>query len=256
MKEQIFKVRTNCEIAANIFELTLEGEVSESINHGQFANVSIPNRHDLILKRPLGLAKYGKDFITVCYQVVGQGTAALRELKSGAEVGVTYPLGNGFYTRGKKRVMLVAGGAGAFPILSVAEHEKTADCYTFLGFGSKQQALYVEEFQKASRELFIATNDGSLGESGFVTDIVKREIERICPEIILSCGPKPMYRALKAALTGYEHIPTLISLEERMGCGIGACLVCTCAINGFDGLHNRRVCADGPVFNLYEVTDL
>lgn len=256
MTETIFTVTENKKLCTGIFKLTLKTDNLEEINCGQFINIEIPGRKDLLLRRPFAICGFdsSKNTLAVCFRVVGTGTQQLAAVTAGEKLRGTYPLGNGFnLSSNHKTVALIGGGAGIFPLLSVFKCYGDRKIHTFLGFKNRENAILIEEFEKYSKEVLISTEDGSLGASGYVTDSLKRNIDRIKPDIILACGPAEMYKSLKAALKGYPDIPVLISLEERMGCGIGACLVCACALQGRDGLYNKRVCRDGPIFNLNEV---
>ena len=172
-------------------------------------------------------------------------------MKAGEKLNVLMPLGNGFYIpENEKKVALVGGGVGIFPLISVLrEYNTNKEISAYIGFRNKGAVCGLDEFEKAAK--FVAvTDDGSYGEKmnsvqAFVADLKKG----YRPDVVLSCGPTPMLRALKAVVEE-ENIPCYVSLEERMGCGIGACLVCVCNLtNG----ERARVCKDGPVFNAKEV---
>jgi dihydroorotate dehydrogenase electron transfer subunit len=124
--------------------------------------------------------------------------------------------------------------------------------YTYLGFANKDKVVLEKELSKVSKEIKIATDDGSYGEKGFVTDILARDMQRLKPDAVFCCGPEVMYKALKKALQGFD-VPIIVSLEARMGCGIGACLVCNCKVKRKGVEEYARVCVDGPVFKLDEV---
>lgn len=256
MTETLFTVIENKMLCSDVYKLTLKADIYEDIKCGQFLSVEIPHHKELLLRRPFAVNDYDstKKSITFCYKVVGSGTQALSKLSYGERLAGIYPLGNGFtIANNYKTVILLGGGVGIFPLLIVPKSYPDKKYHTLLGFKNKDSAILINEFEAFSKEVLISSEDGSIGAGGFVTDSLKRNIDRIKPDIILSCGPKEMFKALKSALNDYPEIPVFVSLEERMGCGIGACLVCTCGINKNGEVHNKRVCKEGPVFNLNEV---
>jgi dihydroorotate dehydrogenase electron transfer subunit len=256
MVETLLTVLKNEKLCEDVFKMTLKAEEFAEIQCGQFINVQIPRRGDLILRRPFALTDFDKNKKTIsfCYKIVGEGTKELSVVKEGTAFMGTFPLGKGFIlNESHKTVILLGGGAGIFPLLCVNKCYPEKKYHTMLGFKTKSGVILKEEFEKFSKETLICTEDGTEGASGFVTDSLKRNIDRIKPDIILSCGPVPMLKALKAAMKNYPLIPVLVSLEERMGCGIGACLVCACRINENGVIKHKRVCKDGPVFFLDEV---
>ena len=203
------------------------------------------------MKRPLAVCKADGEKVTVCYQIRGEGTKLLSERKAGETLDALLPLGNGFYLKqNEKKIALVGGGVGIFPMISViGEYAAEKEISAYIGFRNKGAVCGLEELKRA-KKLTAVTDDGSFGEKmnavqAFAADLQAGER----PDVVLSCGPLPMLRALKTALEGRD-IPCYVSLEERMGCGIGACLVCVCEkTNG----EHARVCKDGPVFEIGEV---
>lgn len=251
MKELVTKVKEVKNIAENTFSLTvtLPESVGE-IKGGQFLNISTGDNSRL-LKRPLGIVKAEGNDITVCFQVKGEGTKALANAKRGEELTVLLPLGNGFdIPKSAKNIVVLGGGVGVFPLLPVVCGNKDKNFYTYLGFRNKNCACLLDEF-KASKKLTVVTDDGSLGGKNNAVNAYFEEIDEVPADLIIACGPPVMLRALKAKLkeSGVKT-PCFVSLEERMGCGIGACLVCVCKKS--DG-GNARVCKDGPVFDIDEV---
>lgn len=256
MLETTLTIINNEKLCESVYKMTLKAEEFENIKCGQFINISIPGRNDLLLRRPFAVADYDKNSktVTICYKTVGEGTKQLSLAKGGEIVEGTFPLGNGFtLNESHKTVILLGGGAGIFPLLCVRKCYPDKKYHTMLGFKSKCDIILKKEFESFSKETLLCTEDGSYGACGFVTDSLKRNIDRIKPDIILACGPTGMLKALKSAMKDHGDIPALISLEERMGCGIGACLVCACKINESGAVKHKRVCKDGPVFNLNEV---
>lgn len=251
MKELLSTVKQIALIAENVYSLTVTlPESAGEIKGGQFLNISTGDG-SRILKRPLGIVKVEGNDITVCFQVKGEGTIALSRVKQGDKLSVLLPLGNGFdIPENAKNVVVLGGGVGVFPLLPVVCGYKDKKFYTYLGFRNKNCACLLKEFD-AGEKLTVVTDDGSLGAKNNAVDAYFNEINEVPADLIIACGPPVMLRALKRKLTdGGIKTPCLVSLEERMGCGIGACLVCVCKKS--DGT-NARVCKDGPVFDISEV---
>lgn len=239
-------VKDNIKLTEDIFTLKLETTEKLDIRCGQFVNVSIPNRKDLILKRPFGIVNYGENNFDIAIQIRGEGTNALSKVQKGDVLSITVPLGNGFYLLDKEqKVALVGGGIGTFPLLSVKDTYKTREIYSFLGYRNKSSMCFVDDFEKTSKQTFVSTDDGSYGEKGNAVQSFIKHIDEIKPDVVLACGYKIMFKTLKEEMKKYPNIRTLVSLEERMGCGVGACLVCTCKIYNKKGdTEHRRVCTD------------
>lgn len=251
MKELIATVKENKQIAEGIWAITLTlPESVGKIKGGQFANLSVGDGAYL-LKRPLGVCSVCGNDVTLCYQLKGEGTHRIAQAEAGDKLSVLLPLGNGFDLGDAKNVTVIGGGVGIFPLAAVvSEHMGNVNFRSYIGFRGKQYACLEDVFEKGGK-LTVATDDGSIGFKGnAVQAFVKDCADEPC-DLIISCGPPVMLRALKAVLRE-NGITTkcLVSLEERMGCGIGACLVCVC--KKADG-HNARVCKDGPVFDINEV---
>lgn len=251
MKELISTVKEVKLIAENVYALTVTlPESAGEIKGGQFLNIATGDGSRL-LKRPFGVVKAEGNDITVCFQVKGEGTVALSQAKAGDKLAVLLPLGNGFnIPESAKNIVVLGGGVGIFPLVPVVCGNKDKNFYTFLGFRNKNCVCLTEEF-KASKKLNVVTDDGSYGEKNNAVNAYFEEIESVPADLIIACGPPVMLKALKRKLQENDiKTPCLVSLEERMGCGIGACLVCVCKKeNG----GNARVCKDGPVFDIKEV---
>ncbi len=249
MKDYLAKIVKNEKIAENIHAVTFLLEEDVAVRCGQFGNIAVGGSH--LLRRPIAICKVEGREVTFCYQVKGDGTKKLRALPVGTLLNVLMPLGNGFYVEEEeKKIALVGGGVGVFPLISVLrEYHGKKLISAYIGYRNQAAVCGVEEFKKATR--FVAvTDDGSYGEQmnavqAFAADLQKGNR----PDVVLACGPIPMLRALKE-LVEKENLPCYVSLEERMGCGIGACLVCVC--NKTNGKH-ARVCKDGPVFDAKDV---
>lgn len=255
MKELRAKICRNEEIAPGIFEMDFELPEEIEFRCGQFVNLSVGDGEHL-LRRPFAILFYDRKtrVAGVCYQVKGDGTQILSSRKEGEQISCVLPLGNGFTIQeNQKCVALVGGGVGVFPLLSILDEYKNSDKHfrSYMGFRTAEYVKSFSRFDKRSDKVFIATDDGSFGVKGTAVSEFFADYDAAKPDIILACGPTPMLRALKAGLQERGIIiPCYVSLEERMGCGIGACLVCVC--KKADG-GNARVCKDGPVFSIDEV---
>lgn len=251
MKELVSTVKGVEKLAENVYGLTVTlPESAGEIKGGQFLNISTGDGSRL-LKRPFGIVKAVGNDITVCFQVKGEGTVALANAKAGDKLNVLLPLGNGFQIpENAKNIVVIGGGVGVFPLVPVVSGDKSKKFYTYLGFRNKNCACLLGEF-KSSEKLTVVTDDGSLGAKNNAVSAYFEEINSVPADLIIACGPPVMLKALKQKLkeSGVKT-PCLVSLEERMGCGIGACLVCVCKKS--DG-GNARVCKDGPVFDIDEV---
>ncbi len=246
MKQQLAKIISNKMMAQDTFELVVKLDNIPNITPGQFAMLSVGTSEGVLLKRPLSIHDYQGDIITFLYTVKGKGTRLLSTYTQGG-LEIILPLGKGFpLLKEGTKVVLLGGGMGVFPLYSVIRGNPQAQFYCYLGFRCKEQICALERFKGANCNTLVATDDGSFGKQGFVTDMLLADIDKIAPDIIFACGPMPMFANLKKIV---RDIPTYISMEERMACGFGACLVCACATQkGY-----VRTCADGPVFNINEV---
>ncbi len=245
------QVVSQAELADGIYSLKLDvGTMAETAKPGQFVNV-YSNDGARMLPRPISICEIDKELGTLrlVYRVVGAGTEEFSKLTAGAQIKVMGPLGNG-YTLKDGKAILVAGGIGIPPMLQLA---KELDCEKTIVLGYRDASLFLKEDFEGLGEVIIATEDGSVGTKGNVIDAIKAN--NVTGEIIYSCGPTPMLRALKVYAEA-ANIEAQISLEERMACGIGACLGCVCQSTEKDhhsNVNNKRVCADGPVFDSREV---
>lgn len=245
----------NKRIAEGIYELTLycpEADLSQFVP-GQFAQVQIPGHAELILKRPISIheANTAAHTVTLIYQARGKGTVALAETPEGTRLQVILPLGHGYDLKPEqKTVFLVGGGMGVAPLSAVMQRWPDRRYVALLGYRCKGAAYRTEDFSGAS--LHVASEDGSIGEPGFVTALLEKALAEATPDVVLACGPAPMLKALKNLLSP-RGIRAQFSMEERMGCGFGACAVCACAVQTADGLDYKKACIDGPVFDMDEV---
>ena len=249
MKDYSAIIIRNEKVAENIYEVTFDIGEEASIRAGQFGDISVGGTH--LLRRPIAICKTEGCLVTFCYQVKGEGTQKLKTMGAGTRLNVLMPLGNGFFVEEEERkIALVGGGVGVFPLISVLQQyhgDKIISAY--IGYRNKDAVCGVEDFKKATRFVGV-TDDGSYGEKMNAVQAFEADLEKgNRPDVVLACGPTPMLRALKA-VAERENLPCYVSLEERMGCGIGACLVCVCDLT--NGQH-ARVCKDGPVFNAKDV---
>ena len=216
----------------------------------------------MLLRRPFSIHRAGKGKLEVLYAVVGEGTRLLSQKKPGKHLDVIGPLGNGFdyerRTTNDERLILVAGGMGVAPLIFLAEKlgqrskvKGQGKPLVLLGAGTKKQVLCEKEFKQLGCEVMVATDDGSVGFKGKVTDLLKdflRPTSHVPRPTVYACGPRPMLRAL-SRISLKNNIPAQISLEEHMSCGIGACMGCVVdTLQGF-----KRVCKEGPVFDAGQI---
>ena len=206
-----------------------------------------------MLRRPFAICGFDKTESTVdfAFFTKGGGTLALSKLKVGETVDVLLPLGNGFPDNyDGEKVMLIGGGIGVFPLLPCIAKTQA---YTFLGFRSASHAILVDEFRVGSKELYLASDDGTIGTKGYITDLARKEFDAIKPKAIFCCGPHAMFKAVKRVFEGID-VPIYVSTEERMGCGFGVCMCCSQPVGTEGKTENKlRVCLEGPVFMLEEV---
>jgi len=220
-------------------------------NPGQFVHVKCGE--GLLLRRPISVCTCQKDepsdLVTIVFEVRGEGTQWLAERSVGDELDVLGLAGNGFPIKSEGRCLLVGGGIGIPPMLGCAQftHGRST---AILGGRSQDKIILADRFEEECAEVMVATDDGSLGYHGFVDALVRQELtEDKNYDAVLACGPKPMLRNV-ARVAEEFGVPCLVSMEERMGCGVGACLVCACDMA--DG-SRKHVCKDGPVFDSKEV---
>lgn len=256
IRQELMVVTKHQEIAEHIFQLTLQGElVSEMGNPGQFVHLKVTEAASPLLRRPISISEINKEKkqFTMIYRAEGAGTQLLSKKKVEDVVDVLGPLGNGFpidQITSSETALLVGGGIGVPPLLELSTQlvAKGVMVQHVLGFQSKNAVFLEEEFSALGKTI-ITTDDGSYGYQGFVTDAIKDHELQF--DTMFTCGPTPMLKALERL---HAHKPLFLSLEERMGCGIGACFACVCH-TGDDptGTSYKKVCSDGPVFKAGEV---
>ncbi|RLL45522.1 dihydroorotate dehydrogenase electron transfer subunit [Oceanobacillus piezotolerans] len=248
ISKEIMQILSVSEIASETVEMVLRNEyISEQAIPGQFLHILIDGH---TLRRPISIADINRESktVTILFKIIGDGTKTLAGFKEGMEIDVLGPSGNGFLIEEQDSVvLLIGGGIGVPPMYYLARTmvKKGKKVIAVLGFQSKSHVFYEEKFKELG-ETIVVTNDGSYGERGFVTDILGK-IGSF--DTYYSCGPVPMLRAVTNELQGRRGF---ISIEERMGCGVGACLACV--IPATDEKGYKKICSDGPVFDAREVT--
>lgn len=241
MKQEFLTITENKKIAKDVYLMVLEGDTSAITASGQFVNIKLDGFY---LRRPISVCDYDDTKLTIIYKVVGEGTEAMAKLPCGEKLDVLLGLGNG-YNLGKSgdTPLLIGGGVGVPPMYNlckklIAEGKKVT---VILGFNTKEEIFFEDEFKALGASVYITTVDGSYGTKGFVTDVMKN----LTYSYFFTCGPMPMFKAIEAtAVTSGQY-----SFEERMGCGFGACMGCSCKTK----YGNKRICKDGPVLEREEI---
>lgn len=234
-----------------IYSIWLEEEsIAKVAKAGQFVSVYVDSK-DHLLPRPISICEVDQEEgrIRLVYRVAGEGTKEISQKNVGELLWILGPLGNGYTLEGKKAI-LVGGGIGIPPMLQLA---KELPCEKVIVLGYRNQDTFLDEEFKKYGEVIYATDDGSIGTKGTVIDAMNEN--QLDVDVIFACGPKPMLKGIKEYAKEHE-IKAQISLEERMACGIGACLGCVCKSKEKDShshVNNKRVCKDGPVFDAEEV---
>ena len=241
MKNTVFEVLSNKKIAKNTFECVLGGDISDVTASGQFVNILLDGFY---LRRPISVCDAEDGRLTLIYKAVGKGTEKMSKMVGGEKLDLLTGLGNGYdLSLSGDRPLLIGGGAGVPPMYMlckklIAEGKK---CSVILGFGSKDEVFYEDEFKALGAEVLVTTVDGSYGIKGFVTDAM----DKVDYTYFYTCGPEPMLKAIYNKSTASGQF----SFEERMGCGFGACMGCSCETK----YGNKRICRDGPVLVKEEI---
>ena len=247
------KVISQEEISDGIFSLWIKNKGAQSASAGQFVGV-YPKDKSTLLMRPISICETKGDTMRLVYRVAGKGTKEFSSYKEGDSIKILANLGNGFPTdevKGKC-IVLMGGGIGIPPMLGTAKALAGEDVHAYLGYRNSDTFLS-DEFLEYCK-VYLASEDGSVGVKGNVIDALKASIN-IKPDVIMACGPMPMLRAIKQ-YASENNIKAYISLEERMACGVGACLGCVCKTVNKDHhshVNNTRICTEGPVFDAEEV---
>ena len=241
MKQSIFEILTNEALTSSVYRMTLEGDTSAITAPGQFVNIRLEGK---FLRRPISVCDWDEGKLTLVYKVVGHGTAQMAAMTPGQALDILTGLGNGYdLTLTGENPVLVGGGVGVPPMYGLAKLLRALGkpVQVILGFNTKEEIFYEDAFKALGCTVYVTTVDGSYGIPGFVTDALKElSYSHFC-----ACGPEPMLKALyKASQTSGQ-----MSFEERMGCGFGACMGCSCkTLTG-----NKRICKEGPVMKKEEI---
>lgn len=241
MNQVMMKITDNKKIAEKTYFMSLEGDTSAITKPGQFINIKLDG---FFLRRPISVCDCENGKLSIIYKIVGNGTKEMSELPVGAELDILSGLGNGYDTsKSGDCPVLIGGGVGVPPMYLlckklVSEGKKAT---VILGFNSEKEVFGVDEFKATGAEVYVTTADGSVGTKGFVTDVLKN----LDYTYFYTCGPMPMFKAIESiAKTSGQY-----SFEERMGCGFGACMGCTCKTK----YGNKQICKDGPVLEREEI---
>ncbi len=241
MYQGFYEIKSNVKLTESIYEMVLCGDTSSITAPGQFINIKLDGFY---LRRPISICDYDDKTITIIYKVVGEGTEVMSKLSSGEKLDVLCGLGNGFDTsKAMEKPVLIGGGVGVPPMYNLCKKliNEGKTVTVILGFNKKDEIFYEDEFKKLGANVKVTTVDGSYGIKGFVTDALK-ETEY---SYFYTCGPMPMFKAIESTATTSGQY----SFEERMGCGFGACMGCSCKTK----YGNKRICKDGPVLVREEI---
>ena len=239
-KQNKYKILSNEPLTKNVYKMVLEGDTEYITAPGQFINIALDGKY---LRRPISVCDYDEDCITIIYKVVGEGTEQMSALKIGTVLDVLTGLGNGYDISKSTKPLLIGGGVGVPPMYNLA---KTLIANgqvptVILGFNTADEVFFEQEFKALGCDVFVTTADGSYGIKGFVTDA----LVGIDFDYFYTCGPLPMFKAIYNAVDKDGQF----SFEERMGCGFGACMGCSCKTK----YGNKRICKDGPVLEKEEI---
>lgn len=238
-KNNVYKIKSNKQLTADVFEMRLEGDTKYITAPGQFINILLEGK---FLRRPISVCDYSENELVIIYKVVGEGTKQMLELAVGEQLDCLTGLGNGYDISKSKKPLVIGGGVGVPPLYNLTKR-LVADGQSptvILGFNKKEEIFYEAEFKALGVPVVIATADGSYGVKGFVTDAMPQDYD-----YFYTCGPMPMFRAIESKVkTSGQY-----SFEERMGCGFGACMGCSCKTK----YGSKRICKDGPVLEREEI---
>ena len=242
MKQSLFTIQSNEKLTDSVCKMVLAGDTSAITASGQLVNIQLKG---FFLRRPISVCDYDENTLTILYKVVGKGTEAMSKMTPNHKLDVLTGLGNGYDTSlSGDKPLLIGGGVGVPPMYRLAKNLVAEGKHpiVILGFTPAAEVFYQDEFEKLGAEVHVATADGSMGVKGFVTDVV-----RTLPDYtyFYTCGPEPMLKALSDVTTTSGQL----SFEERMGCGFGACMGCSCQTK----YGNKRICKDGPVLVKEEI---
>ncbi len=242
-KKGLYTIVSNTPLTPVVYRMVLEGDTQYITHSGEFINIELSGK---FLRRPISIADYDERTITIIYKVVGRGTEQMKQMQAGEVLDILTGLGNGFSTdNDAKRPLLVGGGVGVPPMYNLCKRllGEGKKPMVILGFNTASEIFYAEEFRALGVDVYISTADGSEGTKGFVTDVIREKALEF--DYLYTCGPLPMLKALYDA----TESPAEFSFEERMGCGFGACMGCSCKTK----YGNKRICKDGPVLKREEI---
>ncbi len=242
MKQSIFTIEKNEPLTDSVWKMVLAGDTSAITASGQFVNIRLDG---FFLRRPISVCDYDAHTLTLLYKTVGKGTQYMATLSQGYQLDVLTGLGNGYDTeKSGKTPLLIGGGVGVPPMYRLAKNliAEGKQPTVILGFNTAAEVFYKQEFEALGIPVLVATADGSMGTKGFVTDLVKTQSDY---SYFYTCGPEPMLQALSDVTTTSGQL----SFEERMGCGFGACMGCSCETK----YGTKRICKDGPVLEKEEI---
>ena len=241
MKQSIFEIVSNTALTDSVYKMVLAGDTSTITAAGQFVNIQLDGH---FLRRPISVCDYDAETLTIIYKVVGKGTEAMSAMAPGGKLDILTGLGNGYdLSLSGETPVLLGGGVGVPPMYNLAKKllSQGKDVTVILGFNTKSEVFYEEEFKALGCKTIVATADGSHGVKGFATT----PLAELSYTYFYTCGPEPMLKAVyKATATSGQ-----MSFEERMGCGFGACMGCSCkTLTGY-----KRICKEGPVMKKEEI---
>lgn len=241
MRQEFFEILSNEQIAPAVYKIVLKGDTSPITACGQFVNIQL---NGFYLRRPISICDFDTETLTLIYKVVGGGTEALSRMQKGEGLDLLLSLGNGFDTsKSGQNPLIIGGGVGIPPLYGLCKEliKFGKKPTVILGFNTASEMFYEEVFKLLGADVYVTTVDGSYGVKGFVTDVMKD----LDYDYFYTCGPLPMFKAIESvAKTSGQY-----SFEERMGCGFGACMGCTCKTK----YGNKRICKDGPVLEREEI---
>ncbi len=241
MYQGFYEIKSNKKLTDSVYEMVLVGDTSSITAPGQFINIKLDGFY---LRRPISICDYDNETVTIIYKVVGEGTEVMSKLNVGTKLDILCGLGNGFDTsKSLDKPVLIGGGVGVPPMYNlckklILEGKKVT---VILGFNKQDEIFYEDEFKNLGADVKVTTVDGSYGIKGFVTDALKNTDY----SYFYTCGPRPMFKAIESTATTSGQY----SFEERMGCGFGACMGCSCKTK----YGNKRICKDGPVLEREEI---
>lgn len=251
MTQFIYKIKSIEKINSTTFSFVIDCKsLAKDSWCGRFVNILCDGK---TLRRPISISEIDEEngTITIVFEIRGEGTAWLATRKVGDELDILGPLGNGFFPDKSKKAIFIGGGIGTPPMLGACQ-DYGENSIAILGFRGKENVILKEKFETACEKVYVTTNDGSFGTKGFVTDVLKPLLEEDNSAVVYACGPMPMLKGIAKMCEDFSA-ECYVSLEQRMGCGVGACLVCACKTKENDGEHFRHVCKNGPIFNAKEV---